>query len=132
MSYRVNAYITNGWNSAVVDHDGIATVRMSDTATNSTSVHDWQPLKEIVDSQHPLLMFSKSQIITYFVTRTFLPGNDLKAINNSAQNLFKCGHGHVQNINVANDKHLYIQAKCIPEMKKNRIYKINHYWTMNP
>ena len=68
---------------------------MSDTATNSTSVHDWQPLKEIVDSQHPLLMFSNSQIITYFVTRTStdsLPANDLKAINKSAQSLFKCGH----------------------------------------
>ena len=90
------------------------------------SVHDWQPLKEIVDSQHPLLMFSNSQIITYFVTRTStdsLPVNDLKAINKSAQNLFKCGH--VQDIKVANDKHLYIQSKFIPKMKKNHIYKIN-------
>ena len=116
----------NGWNSAVVDPDGVATVRMSDTATNSTSVHDWQPLKEIVDSQHPLLMFSNSQIITYFVTRTSidsLPANDLKAINNSAQNLFKCGH--VQDIKEANDEHLYNKAECIPEMKKNCIYKIN-------
>ena len=38
-------------------------------------------------------------------------------------NLFKCGH--VQDIKVANDKHLYTQGKCIPEMKKDRIYKIN-------
>ena len=73
-----------------MDPDGVATVRMGDTATNSTSVHDWQPLKEIVDSQHPLLIFSNSQIITYFVTRTSidgLPANDLKAINNSATQL---------------------------------------------
>ena len=109
-----------------MDPDGVATVKMGDTPTNSTSVYDWQLLKEIVDSQHPLLIFSNSQIITYFVTRTLidcLPANDLKAINNSAQNLFKCGH--VQDIKVANDKHLYIQGKCIPEMKKDHIYKIN-------
>ena len=65
---------------------------MSDTATNSTRVHDWQPPKEVIDSHHPSLMFSKSKIITYFVTRTSidgLPASDLKAINNSAQNLFK-------------------------------------------
>ena len=71
-------------------------------------------------------MFSNSQIITYFVTRTSidsLPANDLKAINNSAQYLFKCSH--VQYIKVANENNLYIRAKCIPEMKKNLIYKIN-------
>ena len=123
LHYRVNAYITNGWASAIVNPDGVATVTCTDDT--ATSVHDLQPLKEIIDSQHPILMFSNSQIITYFVTRTSidgLPANDLKAINNSAQNLFKCGH--VQDIKVANDKHLYIQAKCIPEMKKDRIYKI--------
>ena len=99
---------------------------MSDTTINSTSVHDCQPPKETVDCQHPLLMFSNSQIITYFVTRTSidgLPANDLKAINNSAQNLFKCDH--VQDIKIANGKYLYIQTNYIPEMKKNRIYKIN-------
>ena len=61
-------------------------------------------------------MFSNYYLLCYKKLHG-LPANDLRAINNSAQNLFKCGH--VQDI-----KHLYIQAKCIPKMNKDRIYKI--------
>ena len=64
----------------------------------------------------------------YFVTRTAddgLPLGDFKSINSSAEKLFCCGH--VQNIQVAQDTvdTFLLHADCLPEMKKDRIYKIN-------
>ena len=43
-------------------------------------------------------------------------------INSSALNMFRCGH--VQDIMIGYDKHIYLQAKCLPEMRKDRIYKV--------
>ena len=120
---RVNAYIENGWAGAIVDPDGILKATTGKTSTRcvldvpGAEACLWKPLKECVaqNDSHPLLTFSNSQIITYVVTRTAvdgLPANDLKAINTSAQHLFKCGH--VQDIKFMNAGHLAIQAKCIP------------------
>ena len=72
--------------------------------------------------------FTNAQIVTYFVTRTAsdgLPMGDFKSINNSAANLFCCGH--VQRIQVAEDTTdtFFLRSECLPEMKKDRIYKIN-------
>ena len=65
-----------------------------------------------------------SQIVAYFVTRSVIDGKvagDLKSINKSAENLFICGH--VQNIQcVEVNKIFYIKAKCLPEMRKDRVY----------
>ena len=65
-----------------------------------------------------------SQIVAYFVTRSVIDGKvagDLKSINKSAENLFICGH--VQNIQcVEVNKIIYIKAKCLPEMRKDRVY----------
>ena len=65
-------------------------------------------------------------IVTYFVTRTVcdsLPATDLKSINKSADNLFRCGH--VQEIVVCTTTSLlFLRAKCVPEMRKDRIYKL--------
>ena len=45
----------------------------------------------------------------------------MKSINKSAENLFICGH--VQNIQFLEvDKFIYIKAKCLPEMRKDRVY----------
>ena len=50
-----------------------------------------------------------------------LPAGDFKTINKSAENLFVCGH--VQNIQVcATDNNLFIKAKCLLEMQKDRVY----------
>ena len=42
---------------------------------------------------------------------------DFKSVNNSAANLFRCGH--VQQIQVAHEKSdtLFVRADCLPEMK---------------
>ena len=130
----MNAYIKNGWAGAITDPDGIVKATTSKTSTScvsdipGTEAHVWKPLKECVahKDSHPLVTFSNSQIITYFVTRTAvdgLPANDLKAINTSAQHLFKCGH--VQDIKFMITGHLAFQAKCIPAMRKDRIYKLS-------
>ena len=42
-----------------------------------------------------------------------MPANDMKAIDSSALNLFRCGH--IQDIKVCTDQHLAIQAKSVPE-----------------
>ena len=69
-----------------------------------------------------LLCFTNAN---YFVVRTAVdgtPASDMKAINSSALNLFKCGH--VQNIQICIVEYLYVTSKCVPEMRKDRIYKL--------
>ena len=49
--------------------------------------------------------------------------SDFKAINQSAVNLFQCGH--LQQVKVLKlSERLWIQAHCLPEMKKDRTYKV--------
>ena len=44
-------------------------------------------------------------------------------MNKSAINLFRSGH--VQNIEVsADESRLFMRAKCLPEMRKGRVYKL--------
>ena len=60
------------------------------------------------------------------VTRTVSDGlksSNFKAINQSAMNLYLCGH--VQEIQASQNKEaLFLKAKCLPEMKKDRVYKL--------
>ena len=70
------------------------------------------------------LEFNLGNVIQYFVTRTVLDGEDVKSINKLAENLYICGH--IQNI-VAHHEispFLYIKARCLPEMRKDRNYRI--------
>ena len=80
----------------------------------------WQGLIQAFDSTDGVFSFSNAQIISYFVTRTAddgLPMGDFKSVNNSAANLFRCGH--VQQIQVAHDKSdtLFVRADCLPDIK---------------
>ena len=50
---------------------------------------------------------------------------DFKSVNNSASSLFRCGH--VQRIQVFQEissNSTFIRADCLPEMKKDHVYKI--------
>ena len=62
----------------------------------------------------------------YFVTRTVSDGlksSNFKPINQSAMNLYLCGH--VQEIQASQNKEaLFLKAKCLPEMKKDHVYKL--------
>ena len=53
-----------------------------------------------------------------------MPASDIKGMNSSALNLFKCGH--LQDIVVCflPEDHVCIRANCVPEMKKDCIYKL--------
>lgn len=52
-----------------------------------------------------------------------LPATDLKSVSKSAENLFRCGH--VQEVMVCATKNCtFVKAKCIPEMRKDRVYKL--------
>ena len=81
-----------------------------------------------IDIKKAYLAFTNAQIISYFVTRTVddgLPAADFKSINNSACSLYRCGH--VQKIEVCHrfsSNILLIRANCLPEMKKDRLYKL--------
>ena len=80
----------------------------------------WSSLKDADEDTLQLLSFTNAQIINYFVVRTAVDGtsaSDMKAINSSALNLFKCGH--VQNIQICIDEYPYVTSKCVPEMRKD-------------
>ena len=72
-----------------------------------------------------MFSFTNAQIINYFVVRTAVDGmpvSDMKAINISAQNLFRCGH--IEDIRVFFDKYMCVRTKCLPEMRKDLVYKL--------
>ena len=85
-----------------------------------TGWEDFTKASFILENFH----FSLGHIVSYFVNRSVcdcLPAGDFKDIKKSAENLFVCRH--VQNIQVcATDNNVFIKAKCLPEMRKDRVY----------
>ena len=73
-----------------------------------TADSGWKPINNALSSSNEIPGFSRGQMITYFVARTFddgLPAGDFKGINKKARKLFQCGY--IQNV----------RANCLPEMK---------------
>ena len=87
----------------------------------------WEDIQKDYKSPSDVPMFTNGHIVAYFVTRSVadnLPAGDFKSINHSAENLFRCGH--VQGMQVCSSTTLiYIKAICLPEIKKDRVYKLN-------
>ena len=119
----------------IIDPDGrtkestATCVKISSQLILSSENCNWHPLKKEVfagnTTCNQVLSFTNAQIINYFVIRNTMdgmPANDMKAIDNSALNLFCCRH--IQDIKVCTDQHLAVQADCVPEMRKDRIYKL--------
>ena len=86
----------------------------------------WHNIKLAYKSPVDVPQFNNAQIVSYFVTRTVSDGlqaGDFKSVNQSAVNLFRCGH--VQQIEVSSlESKLFVRAKCLPEMRKDRVYKV--------
>ena len=119
----------NGWSDNLVNPDG---KEEEGTNTKKHSVcsqlpnipsGNWQTLKDAFVGKAPdqMFSFSNAQIINYFVVRTAVDGMLVRDMN-AAQNLFRCGH--IQSIRVLFDKHMYVKANCLPEMRKDRVYKL--------
>ena len=86
---------------------------------------DWKDLKSINGTFK--LNFNNSNIVSYFISRSVtdgLPASDFKAINKSAEYLFRCGHIQSIQYSVSNDNVLYIKSNCLPEMRKDRVYNV--------
>ena len=68
--------------------------------------------------------FSSAEIVSYFVLRSVsdgFPADNFKAIIKTAENLFICGQ--IQCIETVRcDNQLLFNAKCLPEMKKDKVY----------
>ena len=86
----------------------------------------WKPIKEAFLTTD-ITKFNNEHIVTYFVTCCVidgLPSQDFKSASLHAINLFKCGH--VQSIEVYTvSSAFHLRAICQPEMKKNKLYKLN-------
>ena len=116
--------------STACDNSATVTTSPSSTAKINFPENDsggWEDLVSSGNSRVPTLSsleFTTSHIVAYFVARSVCdnqPAGDIKSINKSAEYLFKCGH--VQSIQFAtSDSHLLFKAKCLPEMRKDRVY----------
>ena len=95
------------------------------TATPTPLSDFWQNIT-VAYSASTIPQFNNAQIVNYFVTRTDVDGlqcGDFKTINQSATNLFWCGH--VQQIEVASDEeHVFLRAMCLPETRKDCTYEL--------
>ena len=98
----------------------------SDEGYGAPETDDWMDIKEFYKSPDDVPRFTNAQIVSYFVIRQVcnlhLCG-DFKAISRSAMNLFRCGH--LQQVEVLNTSDtLWLQAYCLPKMKKDKTYKV--------
>ena len=122
---RVRAYILNGWASNLIHPDAIPTPAVNEIQ----SLHPtdgWKSIWNTFTSPSEVPDFSTGNIITYFVSGTATDGlavSDFNSMNKSAENLFLCGHVHDIEQNTDGDI-LCVRAKCRPEMRKDRIYKL--------
>ena len=144
MPCRVQSYIQGGLDKDIVDPDdrenilrkrrrlGIDTDDQHDAGASAAinqfmfppSTASW---KRLADGRTLLPEFSLANMLSYFVTRKVCDGNiagDFKHINSHSYPLLKTGH--VQRIQVikGNDNNVYLSAVCLPEMRKDRDYKI--------
>ena len=90
------------------------------------STHQGQWIK-LEDSCTCIPTFTIANLTNYFITRIASdgkPANDLKNLNSRAYPLFKAGH--IQSIYIScKDTSHDIRCTCLPEMKKDILYKIS-------
>lgn len=121
----MRAYVQCGSDSCSVIPALPTAARTSNVCTTYCPPEDgWKDIKQCTGGA--ALYFNSCNIVNYFISRTLkdgFPAGDFKAINKSAEYLFRCGH--VQKIEVSCSSQCYIRANCLPEMKKDRIYKLS-------
>ena len=129
----MNACIKYGFDKEVCNlHDGGRPASPSCVASCTTSQlaypdQGWEVITRAFSTTSMVPQFNTGHIVTYFVSRTVadkLLAADFKAINKSAESLFRCGH--VQAIQVCStDDYLFVKANCIPEMRMDKVYHVH-------
>ena len=106
-------------------HILIEVPRRQESSTRQRSSHDvtW---KNLIDIPASLPNFTINEVMDYFIYRNDSDGlerQDWKNLNSAGFKLFK--EGHIQNISVGlSGNTCYIKGKCLPEMKKDRVYEL--------
>ena len=130
----MRSYIFYGWADNLIDPDGGSKGVVTQDQSLSTAgepgdvvwpADGWCDIKQAWKSPQEVPCFTNGHIVQYFVTRTVhdgLPAPDFKSINQSALYLYHCGH--VQNIEVCTSGRVWIRNVCLPEMKKDEVYKL--------
>jgi len=125
----VNSYINNGWATQnLVNPDGCGSSATPNLMPSSESSFNgiWTNIKDAYSQPEEVPLFNHGHMISYFVSQTAVDGlasGDVKAINKSAKYLYDCGH--VQGMEVGyTSASLHLRATCIPEMRKDRVYKV--------
>ena len=127
---RVNSYIKNGWAAQVINPDipssSTSPVVIDKYYNEEPFTGQWLSIQTAFLQADKAFTFTYGHMITYFVCRNVVDGmaaGDFKSIDSAANNLFE--GGHVQNIEIGESKHyIYIKCNCLPEMRKDRVYKI--------
>ena len=133
----MNACIKHGFDKKVCNpYGGHPSGTFPSSSTDVELVYPeegWLPITEAFSTAAEVPQFNTGHIVAYFVTRTVtdsLPAADFKSVNKSAEGLFRCGH--VQAIQVCStDKCLFVKAKCIPEMRNDRVYFVQMTLSMD-
>ena len=122
-------YIKNGWANQLINPDGTTQACSipiaSQQIVSNAQPLEWNCIKTVYKDASGVPNFTNAQIVTYFVARTVSDGlqaSDFKGMNQNASNLFQCGH--VQRIQIGTATNIWVRADCLPEMKKDRIYKL--------
>ena len=86
----------------------------------------WTNIKDVYSRPKEVPLFNHGHMISYFVSRTAIDGlasGDIKSINKSAKYLYDCGHIQCMEVGYTSTS-MHLRAMCIPEMRKDRIYKV--------
>ena len=125
----MKSYISNGWATQnLINPDGCNTCATSSLEPSAALSFNgtWVNIKNAYSKPEDVPSFNHGHMISYFVSRTAadgLPSGDIKSMNTAAKHLYDCGHVQSIEVGSTNDT-MYIRATCIPEMRKDRVYKL--------
>ena len=127
LTHKVELYISKGWDKNITDPEN---GRQSCNKVQKQNAKLQLPSggrRVLKSGDSSGLAFCHGHMITYFVDCQVCdqrPAGDMRSISEHAYALSE--RGHVQKIEVASDTNsIYLRATCLPEMRKDRIYKIS-------
>ena len=121
----VRAYIENEWSDNVVDSDKkYHETGTSSRATNGQISATWKHIRTAYTFHALQVQFTNAQIVEYFITRTVSDGHlsaDFKSIKSQLSISFVVAMYKTLS---SDEKNLYMRADCLPEIRKDHVYKL--------